>query len=466
MQNSPVVGLSIEALIAQVLQISESQVTDDLEYQSIMEWDSLAHVNLMLALEQAYGVAIDVDTIVQLNSVAAIRAHIWPSREAEFEKVVQKTAVHRGLSGVVFDRTRTTLIDGREGKLLYRGYSIHDLVAHSTFEETAYLLLHGELPTREELEKFDAELKSARSVPVPVFEIIRNVQNAHPTEVLRTSVSSLAAFDDERSDLSAESARQRAVRLISQVPILIAAHHAIRCGKQPVQPSLTLSHAANFLYMLLGEVPTEQSARIIDRILILHADHGSNASAFTARVVAGTRSDMYATMTAAISAFAGALHGGAIENVMPMVQEIGEPKRAAEYVERLRANNEPVMGFGHRVYQKEDPRARHLRQAAQEISVELNEPKWYNILEAIVDAMRPYMDKGVDVNVDFYASIIYHMLNVPHDLFVTAFVVGRMPGWITQVQEQYANNILIRPLMQYVGDTDIPYTPIEERIKH
>ncbi|WP_074011128.1 citrate/2-methylcitrate synthase [Numidum massiliense] len=496
----------VETLIAHVLQVPEDQITDDLAYRSIMAWDSLAHVNLMIALEKEYGVPLDADTIVELNSVAAIRAFVQqhvshreesydrgnegreyvgianvasmnseaessPQLESTGNRIAVKevftgthdaTTICRGLAGVIFDRTRTTLVD-RQGKLLYRGYSIHDLVAHSTFEETAYLLLYGALPNREELNGFDSELKAARSVPAPILEVIRMVQHAHPMEVLRTAVSALATFDVHRGDNSAKSLQQKAIRLIAQIPTLVAAHQAIRRGKQPLLPSPTLSHAANFLYMIHGEIPNERAVQTIDKILILHADHGSNASAFAARVVAGTRSDLYATLTAAIAAFAGSLHGGAIENVLTMVQEIGEPDRAAEYVARLQSKNEPIMGFGHRVYQTEDPRARHLRQAAYELSVQLGEKKWYDILEAVVNAMRSYVKKGVDVNVDFYASIIYHLLGIPQDLFVAAFAIGRMPGWISQVKEQFENNILIRPLLQYVGETDSPYLPIDQR---
>jgi citrate synthase len=371
--------------------------------------------------------------------------------------------VHRGLAGVVFDRTQTTLIDGQSGTLLYRGYSIHDLAERSTFEETTYLLLHGELPTRAELDSFDAALMAARAVPSAVIEIIRSVRAAHPMDVLRTAVSAMAAFDGERPDGSAEALRRWAIRLIAQVPTLVAAHHAIRRGREPIPPSPTLSHAANLLYMLSGEAPSDRTARLLDQDMILHADHSSNASAFAARVVAGTQTDPYGALTAAIAAFAGPLHGGAVEHVMQMVQEIGEPHRAADYVAERRARNEPVMGFGHRVYRTEDPRARHLRRAARELSEEMGEPKWYAILEEIVGAMRPYAQKGVDVNVDFYAGVIYQLLGIPQDLSVPVFVAGRMPGWIAQIQEQYANNVLIRPLLQYVGAPKREYRPLTAR---
>lgn len=485
----------VDTLIARVLRIPEELVSDALEYRSIAQWDSLTHVNLMLAIEETYGLPIDSDLIVTLSSVAAIRAHVQqqlpprrqsapprpsrqsspprepdsgarsaaPARPAERRDSAEPAQVHRGLAGVVFDRTHTTLIDGRNGTLLYRGYSIHDLAERSTFEETAYLLLYGALPTRAELAGFDRALKAARAVPAPVIETVRAIQSAHPTEVLRTAVSALAAFDPDRHDSSPEALRRMSMRLLAQVPVLLATHHALRQGRRPVAPHPTLPHAANLLYMLSGELPDERTARLIDQDLILHADHGSNASAFAARVVAGTRSDLYAAVTAAIATFAGPLHGGAVEQVMQMVQEIGEPERAAAYVAERLANNQPVMGFGHRVYQTEDPRARHLRALARELSASVGAPKWYAILEEVVAAMRPYALKGVDVNVDFYAGVIYQLIGIPQDLSVALFIAGRMPGWIAQVQEQYENNILIRPLLQYVGEINRTYTPLEQR---
>ncbi|SFX57340.1 citrate synthase [Thermoactinomyces sp. DSM 45891] len=471
--------MEIKTLISNTFKIELDSVVDDLEYLSINEWDSLGHVNLMIALEQKYCIQIDPDLIVKLNSVAAIVDHIEKHNRTsgnelmemsgqngdESEDSIHKKPVHRGLSGVVFDRTRTTFIDGHKGKLQYKGYSIHDLVEFSTFEETTFLFLYGMLPTTEELSQFNERLKVARDIPTPMFDMIRTMSKAHPIEVLRTAVSLLSVFDPEKDDVSMEAFQRRAIRLISQVPILVAAHQAIRQGKEPISPDPSISHAANFLYMLNGKIPTESAVRVVDKVLILHTDHGSNASAFTARVVSGTGADIYASLTAAISAFAGPLHGGAIENVMSMIQEIGESRYAAEYVMRIQSQNRPVMGFGHRVYKTEDPRARHLRKVAFDLSSALGDSKCYDILEAVVDAMHPYMEKGVGINVDLYASVVYHLLGISSDLFISSFVVGRIPGWIAQIQEQCENNILIRPLLEYVGDTDLAYIPIDQRGK-
>jgi citrate synthase len=371
--------------------------------------------------------------------------------------------IHRGLKGVVFDRSRVCYIDGRAGELRYRGYSIHDLAEHSTFEETCYLLFKGELPSTEQLKAFDAELKAARRLPAEVHELIEIAKSAHPMDVLRTAVSALAAFDPEVADNSPEAILRKGIRLTSQVPMIVAAHQHIRNNRAPVAPDPSLGHAANFLHMLKGSPPSADTARLMDTDMILHAEHGANASSFTARVVAGTEANLHAAITAAIAALSGPAHGGAAENVMLMAQEVGEAANAAEYVKRKRASKEAVMGFGHRVYRAEDPRARHMRAGVEKLSREMGQPKWYQILEALVEAMKPYARHGVNVNVDFYAGVVYYLNGIPADLFVPIFAVGRVPGWTVQVLEQMENNILIRPLTLYNGPEARDYIPIDKR---
>jgi len=371
--------------------------------------------------------------------------------------------VHRGLKGVYFDRSRVCSIDGRAGELRYRGYSIHDLAERSNFEESCYLLLRGELPTQTNLDAFAAELKAARVLPAPVYEVIRAVKGAHPMDVLRTAISALSALDPEVADNSPGATLRKGIRLTSQVPMIVAAHEQLRNGREPVAPSPHLAHAANFLYMLKGKEPSADAAKLMDMDMVLHAEHGSNASAFAARVVAGTEANLHAAITAAVAALSGPAHGGAAENVMRMAQEIGDPKNAAEYVRRKRANREPVMGFGHRVYRAEDPRARHMRAGVEKLSREMGQPHWYRILEALVEAMKPYARHGVNVNVDFYAGVVYFLNGIPEDLFVPIFAVGRVPGWVVQVMEQMENNILIRPLTLYNGPEARAYVPIERR---
>lgn len=371
--------------------------------------------------------------------------------------------IHRGLKGVYFDRSPCTFIDGRVGDLRYRGYSIHDLAENSTFEETAWLLLYGELPTAQELAAFDAQLKAARQLPKLVLDIMRAIKDAHPMDVLRTAVSALAAFDPDTADNSRDATLRKAVRLTSQVPVIVAAHSRIRDGQEPVPADDTLSHAANLLCMLRGEKPSREASQLIDRDLILHAEHGSNASSFTARVVTGTEANLHAAITAAVAALSGPAHGGAAEDVMKMAEEIGDPLRAADYVKEKRKAGVPITGFGHRVYRAEDPRARHMRAGVERLSKEMGQPKWYEILQAVVQAMAPYARHGVNVNVDFYSGVVYHLLGIKRDLFVPLFAIGRVPGWVVQVMEQQDNNILIRPLTLYNGPDPRPYLPIVQR---
>ncbi|MFL2673949.1 MAG: citrate/2-methylcitrate synthase [Dehalococcoidia bacterium] len=371
--------------------------------------------------------------------------------------------IHRGLVGVYFDRTKTTYINGKEGILEYCGYNIHDLAENSTFEETAYLLLNGKLPNQSELDQFNTNLINSRSIPPKIIDIIRSIKDAHPMDVLRTSVSALSTFDEDTADKSYEATMRKGIRLTSQVPTIVMAHNAIRNDKEPIQPSKSLSHAANFLYMLDGQTPSESSAKLMDKDFIVHADHGSNASAFAARVCAGTQADLHSAITTGISVLSGPSHGGAAENVMKMVKDVESPDKAKDYVTNLLKNKKRVMGFGHRVYKSQDPRAGHLREGVEKLSHEKGEPEWYEILVAVMDAMKPYQRRGINVNVDFFAGVIYHLLGIPTDLFVPIFAVGRIPGWTIQVLEQYEHNILLRPLLEYTGEHQQEYIPIEER---
>jgi len=371
--------------------------------------------------------------------------------------------IHRGLKGVYFDRSPCTFIDGKAGELRYRGYSIHDLAEKSTFEETAWLLLHGELPTAQDLAAFDAQLKAARKLPPQLLDILRAIKDAHPMDVLRTGVSALAAFDPDTADNSHDATLRKAVRLTSQVPMIVAAHERIRAGQEPVAADPTLNHAGNLLWLLTAKKPSADAASLIDRDLIIHAEHGSNASSFAARVVIGTEANLHAAITAAIAALSGPAHGGAAEDVMKMAEEIGDPARAAAYVKEKRDAGTAITGFGHRVYRAEDPRARHMRAGVERLSKEMGEPKWFEILQAVVKAMAPYARHGVNVNVDFYSGVVYHLLGIKRDLFVPIFAIGRVPGWVVQVMEQQDNNILIRPLTLYNGPEMRTYVPIGGR---
>ena len=357
----------------------------------------------------------------------------------------------RGLQGVYIDKTQSSFIDGAEGKLLYRGYSIHDLAEKSTFEETVYLLLYGKLPNQGELDDFDALLRANRSIPGEVIEIIRLVQDAHPMDVLRTAVSALAAYDPDVADNSLEATLRKGIRLTAQAPTIVTAHARIKSGEAPVEPNPDLNQAANFLYMLFGKEPTPAESRLMEKDFILHAEHGINASAFAARVAASTVADLHSAIVSGIGTLKGPAHGGAAEEVMKMALEIGEEDRAEEYTREILNGGGRIMGFGHRVYKVEDPRARHLRSECEALGEQKGQPKWFSILSKVAEVMEPYASRGICPNVDFWAGAMYHLMDIPKEVFICIFAMGRIPGWTVQVMEQYSNNILLRPLLLYEG---------------
>ena len=377
--------------------------------------------------------------------------------------MTDQVKINRGLKGVYFERSGVSHIDGAKGELSYRGYSIHDLATHSTFEEVAYLLIHGELPNQQELNAFEDNLKAARELPSAVYDVIRAAKDGHPMDVLRTAVSALAALEPTSQKVDEKGFLENGIRLMSQVPMIIAAHHNIRNGRAPVAPDTELSHAANWLWMLKGEKPSQDTARLADVDFILHAEHGSNASSFAARVTVGTEANLHGAIVTALSTLAGPAHGGAAEDVMKMVHEIGNAENAAHYVKEKRAAREAVTGFGHRVYRAEDPRARHMREGVKKLGEEMGAPEWYEILQAVVEAMKPYSRHGLNVNVDFYSGVIYQLHGIPMDLYVPIFAIGRMPGWIIQCLEQLRGNILIRPLTLYNGPDMRPYLGMADR---
>jgi citrate synthase len=375
----------------------------------------------------------------------------------------ENVKINRGLKGIYFERSAVSRIDGSAGTLSYRGYSIDALATQSTFEEVSYLLIYGDLPTQAELADFDAKLKDARELPASVYDVIRATKDGHPMDVLRTATSALAALTPTSQDVSVEAFIENGIKLTSQVPMIIAAHDRIRNGLDPVAADKTLSHAANWLWMLKGEKPSDDAARLADVDFILHAEHGSNASSFAARVTIGTEANLHGAIVTALSTLAGPAHGGAAEDVMKMVQEIGTPENAAAYVKAKRANREAVTGFGHRVYRAEDPRARHMREGVRKLGEEMGAPEWYAILQGVVDAMKPYARHGLNVNVDFYSGVVYQLHGIPMDLYVPIFAIGRMPGWIIQCIEQLEGNILIRPLTLYNGAEPRDYVALSDR---
>ena len=372
--------------------------------------------------------------------------------------------IRRGLRNVYIDTTEASFVDGQVGKLLYRGYNIHDLAEKSTFEEVIYLLLYGDLPTRSQLDELDATLRAHRAIPDDVIQVLRLVKNSHPMDALRTGVSAMSAFDEEVEDNSKEATIRKGIRLTAQAPTIVAAHHRIRNGLEPVPPDSSLNHASNFLYMLSGAEPDLETQKLMDVDFILHAEHSSNASAFGARVTASTLSDLHSAVVTGIGVLKGPWHGGAAEEVMKMASEIGQPENAEDYARNILDNGGRIMGFGHRVYKAEDPRAGHLRERSQKLGEAMGQPHWFQILRYLEEkTMVPYRSRGIFVNVDFFAGSIYHLLGISSDLFIPIFALGRIPGWTLQCVEQYDDNILLRPLLDYRGPMDLEYVPIEQR---
>jgi len=370
--------------------------------------------------------------------------------------------VVEGLEGVVAAYSRICFVDGVQGRMLYEGYDIHDLAAHASFEEVAYLLWHGELPTRVQLDALNRELLGARAVPEPVMAIVKGMpKDALPMDVLRTAVSVLGVYDPDARDNTRPSNVRKSVRLTAQIATVAAAIDRARNGRPPVPPDAGLGHAANFLYMLRGERPDPVATHALDVALILHADHELNASTFSARVTAATLADMHSAITSAIGTLKGPLHGGANEAVMRMLLQIGDVSNAVPTIKQMLANKEKIMGFGHRVYKTEDPRATHLRRMSEELCRRTGQLKWYEMSREIEKYM--LAEKHLHCNVDFYSATCYYALGIPIDLFTPVFAVSRITGWSAHVLEQFADNRLIRPRAEYVGPRNLTYVPIDRR---
>jgi citrate synthase len=372
------------------------------------------------------------------------------------------TTTTDGLEDIVATRSRICNLDGKLGKLTYFGVDIHDLADHSSFEETAYLLWHGALPTQAQLAELQSQLRAHRALPGRAIDIMRLLPTTTtPMDVVRTTVSLLSAFDPDIRDNSADANHQRAIRLTSVLPTIVMSWEHIRNGRDPIEPRTTGSHAANLLYLLTGQEPDDYTAHALDTVMILHADHELNASTFAARVTAGTLADMYASITSAISALSGPLHGGANERVMRTLLRIGDVSNADAYVTDALARKERIMGFGHRVYRTEDPRATHLRQMSRELGTRACNTRWYDISKAMEVIVKER--KGMNANVDFYSASVYYTMGIPIELDTPLFACSRITGWSAHVLEQFANNRLIRPRADYIGPQVTPYVPIEQR---
>lgn len=377
-------------------------------------------------------------------------------------KTAGGTASAAGLRGVVAATTSIGDVNGERGELIYEGINIHDLAEHSTFEEVVFLLWHGRLPKRAELDELKKAFGECYALPEEVLTLMRSFpRDAEPMDVLRTAVSALDFYDKSARDQTREGSLRTATRLTAQMPTIVAAIGRLREGKEPVMPKPELNVATNFLYMLRGEMPKDEDARIFDVCLILHADHELNASTFTARVVAATLADIYGAVTAAIAALSGPLHGGANTNVMKTLLTIGEVANVESYIKNALANKTKIMGFGHAVYRTEDPRATHLRRFSKETGERAGNTKWYEISRKVEEVVM--REKGLYANVDFYSASTYYMMGIPLELYTPIFAVSRISGWTGHILEQYANNRIIRPRAEYTGPRNVPYVPIDER---
>lgn len=368
----------------------------------------------------------------------------------------------KGLEGVVAAETRLSDVRGEEGALVYAGYNINELAGHVTFEEVVHLLHENRLPNRQELEALKKTLAANRQLPEGVLEILRTLpKETPPMHAIRTGVSALGCFDPEAEDTDPEAQKRKALRLIAQVPVITAQFHRHRCGKPFLASEPSLGEAANFLYLLDEQKPSKEKEQTMDLCYVLHADHGMNASTFSARVTIATLSDMYSAVTTAIGTLKGPLHGGANEGVIKMLQEIGSPANVDAYIDNALAQKQKIMGIGHRVYKTLDPRAPHLREMAQKLSQKVGEAKWIEMSDRIAKLMLE--KKHLNANVDFYSATVYYSLGIPTDLFTPVFAIARTAGWTAHILEQLSNNRLIRPQSLYTGPSDLKVAPLDQR---
>ncbi len=372
--------------------------------------------------------------------------------------------ISKGLEGVVAATTRLSDVIGDKGQLIYCGYDINELAGKVSYKEVVYLLWHNKLPNRRELDTFTSELRGQRELPGPVIDFLKSApREAPPMDVMRTAISMLGLYDpDIGQEATEEINRRRAVRITATIGVIAAYFHRARSGKSlpPVRDDLT--EAEHFLYLMCGEQQSKEASDTLDVAFVLHADHGMNASTFSARVTISTLSDFYSAITSAIGTLKGPLHGGANEGVIHMLEEIGSEENVDRYIEEKLAQKKKIMGIGHRVYKTLDPRAPHLRAMAIKLSEKIGDPKWIRMSERIAELMK--QKKNLNANVDFYSATVYYSLGIPTDLFTPIFAIARCSGWCAHVLEQLQDNRLYRPLSEYVGEpAGKKVIPIDQR---
>ncbi len=371
-----------------------------------------------------------------------------------------------GLENIPAARSSISYVDGKKGILEYRGIHIEELAQKSTFLETAYLLIWGELPTKEELAAFEYDILHHRRIKFPIRDMMKCFpETGHPMDALQTSAAALGLFYSRRALANPEYIKKAVVRLLAKIPTMVAAFHQIRRGNDPIQPNDNLDYAANFLYMLTEQEPHPFAARIFDVCLTLHAEHTMNASTFSAMVTASTLTDPYAVIASAVGTLAGPLHGGANEEVLAMLEKIGSVENVRPYVEKCVENKQKIMGFGHRVYKVKDPRATILQNLAEQLFEKAGKDRYYDIaleLEKVVE--EKLGSKGIYANVDFYSGLVYRKLGIPRDLFTPMFAISRVAGWLAHWKEQLGLNRIFRPTQIYIGDHERSYIPFEQRV--
>ncbi|MBE9195002.1 MULTISPECIES: citrate synthase [Synechocystis] len=371
-----------------------------------------------------------------------------------------------GLAGVPAAKSRVSHVDGTDGILEYRGIRIEELAKSSSFIEVAYLLIWGKLPTQGELEEFEYEIRTHRRIKYHIRDMMKCFpETGHPMDALQTSAAALGLFYARRALDDPNYIRAAVVRLLAKIPTMVAAFHMIREGNDPIQPNDKLDYASNFLYMLTEKEPDPFAAKVFDVCLTLHAEHTMNASTFSARVTASTLTDPYAVIASAVGTLAGPLHGGANEEVLNMLEEIGSVENVRPYVEKCLANKQRIMGFGHRVYKVKDPRAIILQDLAEQLFAKMGHDEYYEIAVELEKVVEEYVgQKGIYPNVDFYSGLVYRKLDIPSDLFTPLFAIARVAGWLAHWKEQLSVNKIYRPTQIYIGDHNLSYVPMTERV--
>lgn len=371
-----------------------------------------------------------------------------------------------GLAGVPAAKSRVSHVDGTDGILEYRGIRIEELAKSSSFIEVAYLLIWGKLPTQAEIEEFEYEIRTHRRIKYHIRDMMKCFpETGHPMDALQTSAAALGLFYARRALDDPKYIRAAVVRLLAKIPTMVAAFHMIREGNDPIQPNDKLDYASNFLYMLTEKEPDPFAAKVFDVCLTLHAEHTMNASTFSARVTASTLTDPYAVVASAVGTLAGPLHGGANEEVLNMLEEIGSVENVRPYVEKCLANKQRIMGFGHRVYKVKDPRAIILQDLAEQLFAKMGHDEYYEVAVELEKVVEEYVgQKGIYPNVDFYSGLVYRKLDIPADLFTPLFAIARVAGWLAHWKEQLSVNKIYRPTQIYVGDHNLSYVPMTERV--